>query len=167
MDTDGDKTPDCIDSCPNDAGKTAPGVCGCGVADTDSNANGITDCQETTFADLAAGVEQRTAVPRAGRRLSYGVTVSNLGPDTVPAATLGVVVTGGPLSGLKLPKGCTGNVDAITCNMGRVSAGRSRTRTLSVIPAAGATITVTATASSAVLDTVVANQTATVTTLVP
>ena len=34
----------CEDLCPDDPAKTAPGVCGCGVADTDSNANGITDC---------------------------------------------------------------------------------------------------------------------------
>jgi len=166
-DSDGDATPDCLDSCANDAGKTDPGVCGCGVADVDSNANGITDCQETVFADLAAAVEQRNAVPRAGKRLKYRVAVSNLGPNDVPVGTLGVVIGGGPLSGLKLPKGCIGTVDAITCSMGSVRTGRSRARVISVIPSAGSTITVTTTASSAVLDLDPSNQTATVTTLVP
>ena len=33
------------DSCPSDPNKTAPGVCGCGVADTDANKNGVIDCQ--------------------------------------------------------------------------------------------------------------------------
>src|SRR5262249_53944074 len=34
-DGDGDGTGDACDGCPADPGKTAPGVCGCGVADTD------------------------------------------------------------------------------------------------------------------------------------
>mgnify|MGYP001565683376 CR=1 FL=1 len=33
-DSDGDGTPDCHDGCPNDPNKSAPGDCGCGVADT-------------------------------------------------------------------------------------------------------------------------------------
>lgn len=47
-DTDGDGTPDSQDQCPQDASKTKPGECGCGVAesDIDSNGNGIPDCQE-------------------------------------------------------------------------------------------------------------------------
>ena len=32
------------DLCPSDSGKTAPGTCGCGVADTDTNSNGVVDC---------------------------------------------------------------------------------------------------------------------------
>lgn len=35
-DSDGDGTPDCQDGCPVDVAKTAPGVCGCGVPETDS-----------------------------------------------------------------------------------------------------------------------------------
>jgi CSLREA domain-containing protein len=40
------------DLCPTDVNKKTPGVCGCGTADTDANANGITDCllnQELEF----------------------------------------------------------------------------------------------------------------------
>ncbi len=33
-----------IDLCPDDAQKTVPGVCGCGVADDDTNDNGVPDC---------------------------------------------------------------------------------------------------------------------------
>lgn len=33
-----------FDSCPNDPNKTDPGVCGCGVADIDSESDGVTDC---------------------------------------------------------------------------------------------------------------------------
>ena len=45
-DTDSDGTPDCIDNCPNDSGKTDPGACGCGVADTDSDGDGTPDCND-------------------------------------------------------------------------------------------------------------------------
>ncbi|MBI9086590.1 MAG: hypothetical protein JEZ11_23535 [Desulfobacterales bacterium] len=45
-DSDGDGTPDDNDSCPNDANKITPGTCGCGIPDTDSNQNGIPDCND-------------------------------------------------------------------------------------------------------------------------
>jgi hypothetical protein len=43
-DTDGDGSNDCVDGCPNDANKTAPGVCGCGVSDVDTDGDGTADC---------------------------------------------------------------------------------------------------------------------------
>jgi predicted outer membrane repeat protein len=45
-DADGDGTPDCVDGCPNDPAKTAPGACGCGVADTDTDSDGTPDCYD-------------------------------------------------------------------------------------------------------------------------
>lgn len=45
-DVDGDGTLDCIDGCPDDAGKTAPGQCGCGSADTDADGDGVADCHD-------------------------------------------------------------------------------------------------------------------------
>lgn len=45
-DADGDHIPDYDDQCPNDNKKSEPGVCGCGVADNDSNDNGTIDCLE-------------------------------------------------------------------------------------------------------------------------
>ncbi|MBX7143532.1 MAG: hypothetical protein K1X79_03700 [Oligoflexia bacterium] len=44
VDNDADQIPDACEACPNDPGKTAPGVCGCGVAEQDLNNNRITDC---------------------------------------------------------------------------------------------------------------------------
>jgi hypothetical protein len=41
---DGDAAGDACDQCPDDAGKTAPGVCGCGIADLDSDLDGVPDC---------------------------------------------------------------------------------------------------------------------------
>ena len=43
-DSDGDGTPDDIDGCPADPNKTAPGVCGCGLADVDPDGDGTVDC---------------------------------------------------------------------------------------------------------------------------
>jgi len=35
------------DECPSDGGKTAPGTCGCGVADTDTDSDGTLDCLDS------------------------------------------------------------------------------------------------------------------------
>lgn len=43
-DSDGDGALDPFDGCPNDAAKTAPGVCGCGASDADGDGDGVADC---------------------------------------------------------------------------------------------------------------------------
>lgn len=48
-----------LDQCPNDPNKTEPGVCGCGVADTDSDKDGTPDCHDACPSDpnkIAAGL---------------------------------------------------------------------------------------------------------------
>ena len=45
-DVDGDGVGDVCDGCPNDPNKTAPGQCGCGVADTDTDNDGTADCND-------------------------------------------------------------------------------------------------------------------------
>ncbi len=50
-DSDNDGTTDCFDNCPNDPGKTEPGVCGCGTPDTDSDGDGTPDCNDDCPAD--------------------------------------------------------------------------------------------------------------------
>ena len=44
FDITGDGAANCIDGCPSDVAKTAPGVCGCGTADSDSDGDGTADC---------------------------------------------------------------------------------------------------------------------------
>src|SRR5205823_5106384 len=39
------------DECPNDPNKTAPGACGCGVADTDTDHDGTPDCHDACPTD--------------------------------------------------------------------------------------------------------------------
>lgn len=36
-----------VDQCPDDPAKTAPGVCGCGIADEDADDDGVIDCLDT------------------------------------------------------------------------------------------------------------------------
>jgi hypothetical protein len=47
IDSDGDGTSDCDDLCPYDPNKTQPGVCGCSIADDDSDQDGTLDCIDT------------------------------------------------------------------------------------------------------------------------
>ena len=39
------------DQCPDDPNKTEPGICGCGVADTDTDSDGTADCNDACPAD--------------------------------------------------------------------------------------------------------------------
>lgn len=41
-----------VDLCPNDASKTSPGVCGCGIADVDGDNDGTPDCNDLCPSDL-------------------------------------------------------------------------------------------------------------------
>jgi Concanavalin A-like lectin/glucanases superfamily len=46
LDRDFDGTDDCTDECPSNFSKTAPGICGCAVADSDVDFDGAIDCQD-------------------------------------------------------------------------------------------------------------------------
>ena len=50
-DGDGDGTSDCDETCDADPNKTAPGACGCGVADSNADGDAWLDCQETCDTD--------------------------------------------------------------------------------------------------------------------
>lgn len=50
-DFDFDKTPDCLDGCPTDPAKTAPGLAGCGASDAQSDPDGVVDGLESCDKD--------------------------------------------------------------------------------------------------------------------
>ena len=53
-DSDGDGTVDCLETCPADPAKTAPGLCGCGHSDrADSDNDGAIDCLDSCSTDPA------------------------------------------------------------------------------------------------------------------
>jgi hypothetical protein len=52
-DQDGDEICDSGDGCPTDGDKSAPGMCGCGIADGDGDADGTPDCHDGCAADAA------------------------------------------------------------------------------------------------------------------
>ena len=45
-DPDGDGADSACENCPNDPGKTEPGLCGCGTPDDDSDGDSVPDCQD-------------------------------------------------------------------------------------------------------------------------
>ena len=53
LDSDGDGAVDCVDACPLDPAKVAPGLCGCGGADTDSDGDTTPDCNDLCPNDAA------------------------------------------------------------------------------------------------------------------
>lgn len=57
---------DC-DDCPSDPAKDDPGVCGCGVADTDSDGDGTPDCLQT--GDDSVGPAAPTVIAQRKRVL--------------------------------------------------------------------------------------------------
>ena len=70
-DSDGDGLIDDCDDCPNDPEKTQPGVCGCGVPDTDDDGDSTPDCH-----DLCPGVDDAIFGPQCANAIP---TVSTWG----------------------------------------------------------------------------------------
>jgi hypothetical protein len=168
VDTDGDGTADCVDSCAADAAKTAPGDCGCGAPDLDTNGNGASDCLETASADLGITAELNTRVPTAGKHLRVRWDVTNAGPDLVtPGATITGSITGGAVSELRLPKNCSGTAEAFACDTRELKAGRHKAMKVQVVPAAGSTLTFAFAVSGPLVDPNPANQQATVEVPIP
>jgi uncharacterized protein DUF11 len=165
-DGDADGTPDCDDLCPADPGKTDPGVCGCGIADVDSNGNNVADCLEHK-ADVGLVIDASEASVSVKKKVRYDLVVRNAGPDVANTTVLiKATLSGVPLKNVKVPKGCWEAGQNIGCTLGDIAPGAAVTKTVTVTPAGAGTLTVTATVASPTLDPNTANQTATVTTVV-
>jgi hypothetical protein len=155
------------DDCPDDPDKTEPGVCGCGVADVDSNANGTVDCVEVgPQADLGITIRPSRKTMRAHKIAAYALKVTNAGPDLAQGVVVTATRAGVSFDPRRLPKGCVSAADAIACTFGDVKARRKPSKRISVTPTGTGILNVTATISSATLDPNAANQTASVATVV-
>jgi MYXO-CTERM domain-containing protein len=89
QDSDGDGTPDCLDGCPTDPKKIAPGLCGCGVPDTDANGNGIADCLDADASPTAADAAADAAAASSGGSSGAAAAGGNAGVLGI-GATAGV-----------------------------------------------------------------------------
>jgi hypothetical protein len=165
-DSDGDGTPDCNDQCVADPAKTAPGACGCGVADVDSNGNGTADCLEPQ-ADVGLGIVPSAASVSVKKKVTYSLVVTNNGPGLADAVVVTATLSGVPLKGAHLAKGCTASGGGtIVCAIGNLAASATATKKITATPAGTGTLSVSATVSSATLDPNTANQNASVDTAV-
>ncbi len=64
---DGDSAGDVCDNCPNDAGKTEPGLCGCGTPDTDTDSGLHGQLRRRSKQDRAGGLRLRSCGHGHGR----------------------------------------------------------------------------------------------------
>lgn len=71
-DGDGDGTSDYCDACPDDPGKTEPGICGCGVADVDSDCDGVMDCFDICPGGNDVIDNNADGIPDCSQLLNYG-----------------------------------------------------------------------------------------------
>lgn len=120
FDRDDDGVNDALDGCVNDSSKSAPGICGCGVPDSDTNANGVIDCRLT-----AEALAQAQALQAALKRVknSSPKTLSSTRAKALASAAALVAFFQGsgapiqPLSGksslFKLAKSVKGSVSRI------------------------------------------------------
>ncbi len=71
-DPDGDGVVGCSDGCPLDAGKTHPGVCGCGARDDDADTDGFVDCVDQCLATPIDVIVNACGCPQLGACCSAG-----------------------------------------------------------------------------------------------
>ncbi len=112
-DTDRDSYPDCIDGCPYDPYKIAPGVCGCNVSDVDSDGDGVPDCLDECPSD-----PNNTAVGQCG---CVGVTGFPLAPAGTPCTDTACPQTGATCNGAGV---CGDRSSCVPCPGGRYVMGQ-------------------------------------------
>jgi hypothetical protein len=146
VDTDGDGTPDCLDQCPNDPNKTAPGLCGCGAPET------------CTSADLSLKLQGVPEAVKVGREIEYRFKVKNHGPDPATSVVAEFRCSGVAYHLMETSSGCVVTGSAVRCSLGTVGDGRPVTGEIVLVPDTVGTLRCTASVSSATPDPVLTNQ---------
>ncbi len=76
------------DGCPSDPNKTAPGQCGCGVPDVDTNGDGVSDCTDRCPSD-----PNKTVPGRCGCGVAEGTCATTYQGESATAKSDSVVST--------------------------------------------------------------------------
>jgi uncharacterized repeat protein (TIGR01451 family) len=143
----------------NTAAVSAPS----GWLDPNTGNNSATDTDTLTVqADLAVTLTYFPD-PAAGRLLRYRVTVTNTGPSNASGVTLTDVLPGFVAYDSDTG-GCSVAAGAVTCDLGVIASGSSKTINIYVVPEAGGLISNTVSVTGNEADPSAANNTATVTT---
>lgn len=69
------------DFCPNDLEKLKPGVCGCGTADTDTDLDGVPDCNDLDLAPIYTPALESASMSAAHREAKVPLSVFGHSPD--------------------------------------------------------------------------------------
>ena len=126
----GDGVLDANDGCPNDPAKTDPGLCGCGVADTDSDDDGTADCEDPTpDGEPAAGTDGSTNDQSGSDDGTSGSDTSGSGTDDTGGTGTGDSTDDGSASG-----GDSAGSDTSTSDQSDTGGGTDDTSDLSDLP---------------------------------
>lgn len=152
IDTDGDATFDCDDSCPIDPTRTEPEAEVCSDSD-DNDCDGLQDCQDSecsqlpacTQADLGVSKIVDDPTPAVGATVTFTITLTNAGPDTATNVFVNDVIPPGLSFVSAIPT--QGSYDSVTgvWTLGSVAPGAPQTLGIQVIVVAPTATTNTAT----------------------
>ena len=106
-DIDGDGSGDDCDGCPTDPAKIAPGACGCGNPDTDTDGDSVADCVDNCDS-TANPLQQDTDTDTVGDACDNCPTVSNLGQADADGDGTGDDCDGCPTDPAKIAPGACG-----------------------------------------------------------
>jgi uncharacterized repeat protein (TIGR01451 family) len=113
-------------------------------------------------ANLALGITDSPTEVRSGRTVTYTLTVTNEGDDPANNVKVELTIPRGTEYISPLPSGCTETgTRVVTCNLGEIASGSSKSRRIEVKVNRNTSFTVSANTSSSTTDTDPSNNTET------
>lgn len=108
------------DGCPNDPSKTEPGLCGCGVADTDSDTDGTPNCKDGCPSDRSKTQPGMCGCGKAEGTCGGGQTaqcaLTNENTTTQLSCPNGQTIAGVTFASYGTPTGSCGSFAKSTCH---------------------------------------------------